>query len=91
MKKTGSQSANLALSVIGETPNEEEETVVQRARRTRPNQVSYFLNTVRTDSEQSLLQVKGLINEIEFDCVIDTGATMSVMSERVAKTQVPNK
>jgi len=59
--------------------------VVQRARRTRQDQVTYVLNSVGIDTERSLLQVLGMINKIKFNCVIDTGATMSVMSEKVAK------
>ena len=76
MKKNGSQSANLALGVVEETPKLEEETVVQRARRTRQDQVTYVLNSVGIDTERSLLQVLGMINKIKFNCVIGTGATM---------------
>ena len=64
--------------MLEETPKLEEETVVQ-------DPVSYVLNSVGIDTERSLLQVLGMINKIKFNCVIDTGATMSVMSEKVAK------
>ena len=42
-------------------------------------------NKIVLNSDSALLKMSGSIAGIEFDCVLDTGATVSVISEKVAK------
>ena len=82
-----SREVNLALGVRNEVLNKAERVIVaQKARRTKQQELTHnVLNSTTINGSQQLLRVKGQIDGKSVDCVVDTGATMSVMSDRIRR------
>ena len=82
-----SREVNLALGVRNEAPNKAERVkVAQKAQRTKQRGLTHnVLNSTSINGSQQLLRVKGQIGGKNVNCVVDTGATMSVMSDRIRR------